>query len=266
MSDFKELANDFLKASADFKKAFSISETKSNILKISFLQNLSDGIEKITSLKSEISEISLNQLMFAMLIGIEIPDFIIAKIMINGLIKVFEEAPSHNYTIKELCSISKLEDWKIRRIINSDKLKAVSKFKEGANPGRSGYSISKENIIEFLREYGQEIFSSDDIIKIYYDQISQIKPNIESFIDNFLEQVNPIIELGKLEQELAEETKDKKEELTIRILLQKLEIEKNTVAEIQKKFRDNNNKFISRILKTPKQTAENSNEQLPETQ
>ena len=236
MSDFKELANDFLKASADFKKAFSISETKSNLLNISLLQNLSDGIEKITSLKSEISEISLNQLMFAMLIGIEIPDFIIAKIMINGLIKVFEEAPSHNYTIKELCSISKLEDWKIRRIINSDKLKAVSKFKEGANPGRSGYSISKENIIEFLREYGQEIFSSDDIIKISYDQLSQIKPNIESFIDNFLEQVNPIIELGKLEQELAEETKDKKEELTIRILLQKLEIEKNTVAEIQKKF------------------------------
>lgn len=261
MSDFKELATNLLKVSAEFKEEFSIPETKLNTLKIASLTMIPDSLAKLTF---QTMKLPMNQILSSILLGAEIPGFLIGERIFEEAIEQLDKSPQHNYTIKDLSRITGLEDWKIRRIINSDKLKAESKFDAGTNPGRSGYSISKENMIEFMRNYKQEILACVDIGKVLSNKIFQIKPYLNSFIDDFLEQVNPIIKLGELEQELAEVTKDKKEELTIKVLLQKLEIEKNFVEELQKKLQEHNKNFLN-VLKTQNQTVESSTEQNTET-
>ena len=232
MSDFKELATNLLKVSAEFKEEFSIPETKLNTLKIASLTMIPDSLAKLTF---QTMKLPMNQILSSILLGAEIPGFLIGERIFEEAIEQLDKSPQHNYTIKDLSRITGLEDWKIRRIINSDKLKAESKFDEGTNPGRSGYSISKENTIEFLRKNTREILASVNIHKILIDMFKyRLKPYVAIYIDNFLEQVNPIIELGKLEQKLAEVRKEEEKELIIKILLKKLEMEKNFTEELQK--------------------------------
>lgn len=232
MNDFKDQADALLKISSEFKKKFSIPETKLNLLKVASLTMVPDRLAELTL---QTMKIPVNQMLFAILLGTEIPAGLIGERIIEEQIEIIDKSPQNNYTIKDLSRITGLEDWKIRRVINSDKLKAESKFDEGTNPGRSGYSISKENTIEFLRKNTREILASVNIHKILIDMFKyRLKPYVAIYIDNFLEQVNPIIELGKLEQKLAEVRKEEEKELIIKILLKKLEMEKNFTEELQK--------------------------------
>ena len=177
--------------------------------------------------------------------------------VIGKLIQNIQESPQGNYTTKEISAQTGIEEWKLRRFIASQKLKAESNKSSDGNPGRSGYSISKNNLIEFINANKSEIVRSKKTTDSIEKDKSASKSAIINFIDSFLARVDPVIELGNLEIKLTklEHPEESKEVIAKEILLQKLKIEKQYFEEQRK--------YFVQALQNP--TAENSTEQTTET-
>ena len=177
--------------------------------------------------------------------------------VIGTLIQNIQKSPQGNYTTKEISAQTGIEEWKLRRYIASQKLKAESNKSSDGNPGRSGYSISKNNLIEFINANKSEIARSKKTTDSIEKDKSASKSAIINFIDSFLARVDPVIELGNLEIKLTklEHPEESKEVIAKEILLQKLKIEKQ--------FFEDQRKYFVQALQNP--TAENSTEQTTET-
>jgi hypothetical protein len=160
----------------------------------------------------------------------------VASAVIGKLIKNIQESPQGNYTTKEISAQTGIEEWKLRRYITSKKLKAESNKSSDGNPGRSGYSISKNNLIEFIQANESEIARSKKTTDSIEKDISANKSEIIDFIDNFLARVDPVIELGNLEIKLTklEHPEGSKEVIAKEILLQNLKTEKQYFEEQRK--------------------------------
>ena len=166
---------------------------------------------------------------------------------IKRLIWMLQASHKRNYNTKEISEKTGLEDWKLRRYIASKKLKADSNKHSDGNPGRSGYSISKENLIDFIQQNTTEISNSKKMTDSFEQYISA---NI-NLIDNFLDRADPTIELGILELKLDKLNQiDESKILEKEILIQKLKIEKHYFERLRKNFEQNK----------PKLNAESSNE------
>lgn len=152
--------------------------------------------------------------------------------VIDQLIEKIQETTQVNYTTKEISAQTGIEEWKLRRYIASQKLKAESNKSSDGNPGRSGYSISKNDLIEFIKANESEIARS----KKTTDSIEKAKSASINFIDPFLARIDPVIELGNLEIKLAklEHPEGSKEVLAKEILLQNLKTEKQFFEEQRK--------------------------------
>lgn len=177
----------------------------------------------------------------------------LAFCVISDLIRDIKYSSQENYTTKEISAQTGIEEWKLRKYIASEKLKAESNKSSDGNPGRSGYSISKEDLIYFIKENSTEIAYNQKSYESFVQTISNIILTMEKFIAR----VDPLIELGNLELELAEidQTEEKRAIIEKKILLQKLKIEKQ--------FFEEKHKYFVQALQNP--TAENSTEQTPET-
>lgn len=163
------------------------------------------------------------------------------------------DSPQKKYNTKEISEKTGLEDWKLRRYIVAKKLKADSNKSSDSNPGRYGYSISKEDLIKFIKENESEITQS----KKMTDSIEQYISASKSCIDCFLARVDPVIELGNLEIKLAklEHPEESKEVIAKEILLQNLKSEKL--------FFEEQRKYLEQA--TLNWLAESSTEQTTET-
>ena len=160
----------------------------------------------------------------------------VASAVIGKLIKNIQESPQGNYTTKEISAQTGIEEWKLRRYITSKKLKAESNKSSDGNPGRSGYSISKNNLIEFIQANESEIARSKKTTDSIEKDISANKSEIIDFIDNFHDRIVPVIELGNLEIKLTklEHPEGSKEVIAKEILLQNLKTEKQYFEEQRK--------------------------------
>ena len=152
--------------------------------------------------------------------------------LVNLTINIVKKYPKDKITLKEVKAITGIEEWKLRRYIASNELTAESNKSSVANPGRSGYFVTKPNLINFIQTKAIEIGTSDH----FKDTINQLKKAQIDFVNDFLTKVDSVFSLGKLEIEL-EELKNKKEEcskellLQMKILNQKLTMEKNFFQE-----------------------------------
>ena len=156
--------------------------------------------------------------------------------VIGKLIQNIQESQHENYTTKEISALTGIEEWKLRRYIASKKLKAESNKSSDGNPGRSGYSISKNDLVEFIEENEREVEQSQKITDSIKKDILANNSEIINFIDTFLARIDPIIELGNLEVKLAklEHTEESKEVIAKEILLQNLKSEKLFFEEQKK--------------------------------
>lgn len=171
---------------------------------------------------------------------------------IKRLIWMLQASHKRNYNTKEISEKTGLEDWKLRRYIASKKLKADSNKSSDGNPGRSGYSISKENLIDFIQQNTTEISTSKKMTDSFEQYVSA---NI-NLIDNFLDRADPTIELGILELKLDKLNQiDESKILEKEILIQKLKIEKHYFEQLRKNFEQNKQKL----------NTESSNEKTSET-
>ena len=150
--------------------------------------------------------------------------------VIGKLIQNIQESPQGNYTTKEISAQTGIEEWKLRRYIASQKLKAESNKSSDGNPGRSGYSVSKNNLIKFIKANKSEI-------KKETEMKAEIKKSVTiNLIDHFLAHIDPVIEVGNMEIKLTklEYPEESKEVIAKEILLQKLKIEKQFFEEQKK--------------------------------
>ena len=181
----------------------------------------------------------------------------VASSVIGKLIKNIQESPQGNYTTKEISAQTGIEEWKLRRYIASQELKAESNKSSDGNPGRSGYSISKNDLIKFIKANKSKIKIKTKT-EMELEKESEIKKSVAiNLIYHFLAHIDPVIELGNMEIKLTklEHPEESKEVIAKEILLQKLKIEKQYFEE--------QHKYFVQALQNP--TAENSTEQTPET-
>ena len=225
MSNFETKANELLEIADKFR-----DEIKSK-LEIEEDEPTSETSE--TSEISEISEISpftvgalglvaLNPMLAIMLLA--------SSFGVKKLIRDIQKSPQGNYTTKEISAQTGIEEWKLRRYIASQKLKAESNKSSDGNPGRSGYSVSKNNLIKFIKANKSEI-------KKETEMKAEIKKSVTiNLIDHFLAHIDPVIELGNMEIKLTklEYPEESKEVIAKEILLQKLKIEKQFFEEQKK--------------------------------
>lgn len=152
--------------------------------------------------------------------------------LVNLTINIVNKYPKDKITLKEVKAITGIEEWKLRRYIASNELTAESKKSSVANPGRSGYLVTKPNLIDFIQKKAIEIGTSDH----FKDMIIQLKKAQIDFVKDFLKKVDAVISLGELEIELDDikvENKELPKKLLLekKILKQKLELEKNFFKE-----------------------------------
>jgi len=133
------------------------------------------------------------------------------------------------YSVRNVSSLTGIVDWKLRRYISSGKLKAKS-GNSCSNPGKAGYVIQKDDLIEFLKENQNDLKKtkeSDDSAgegakrkKMTEEAVINDLKSLISEIDNAVSLVNMEIRLNKLDN--AED----REHLTYKILLGKLQYAK----------------------------------------
>ena len=153
---------------------------------------------------------------------------------VKKLISNIQKSPQGNYTTKEISAQTGIEEWKLRRYIASQKLKAESNKSSDGNPGRSGYSISKNDLIKFIKENKSKIKTKTERET---EKETEIKKSVaRNLIYHFLAHIDPVIELGNMEIKLTklEHPEESKEVIAKEILLQKLKIEKQFFEEQKK--------------------------------
>ena len=223
MRDFIIQANELLEFADNFRKQIQNSVPKDEIISEYF--PLSGACLLATAAAPIVGGI---------LAGVSAVFRTILPNVIDKLIKDINDSPQYNYTTKDISDKTGIEEWKLRRYIATKRLKANSNKSSDGNPGRSGYSISKENLIEFIQANVSEISTNKKINK----SMEQFKSNIKQSINFFLEHVTPLIVLGELEEKLTQlenPNMETIEHLKIKILLQKLRMEKKFFEE-QKNF------------------------------
>lgn len=222
MRDFIIQANELLEFADNFRKQIQNSVPKDEITSTNHIENfvfLRPGV--------------VAPIVGSILAGVSAFITILPNV-IDKLIKDINDSPQHNYTTKDISDKTGIEEWRLRRYIAKKRLKANSNKSSDGNPGRSGYSISKENLIEFIQANASEISTNKKINK----SMEQFKSNIKQSINIFLEHVTPLIVLGELEEKLTQLENpniETIEHLKIKILLQKLRMEKKFFEE-QKNF------------------------------
>lgn len=160
--------------------------------------------------------------------------------LLKTIINFVKEADKDKFTIKDISTYTGIEDWKLRRYIASKDLIAEVKDSNSKsnNPGKAGYLITKENLIDFIKNKKEEIKETEGFLKAIEQVNKDITENKKQFIESFLRQVLSTISLGTLEIEL-DELKEKKGEISRedllekKILLQKLIFEKNFFKDQQ---------------------------------
>ena len=136
------------------------------------------------------------------------------------------------YSVRNVSGLTGIVDWKLRRYISSGKLKAKS-GNSYSNPGKAGYVIQKDDLIEFLEKNQNDLKKtkeSDDSAgegakrkkKTEEAVINDLKSLI-SEIDNAVSLVNKEIRLNLLTNGGNAEDR---EHLTYEILLGKLQYAK----------------------------------------
>ena len=206
-------------------------------------------------LEAERYESELSKLVRDLIINKPYMDNLAGQI-INMLIITLEEATQEKYSTKQISEILGIAEWKIRRYITSQKLIAESNKLTDGNPGRSGYSIKKEDLIKFIQENSQEILINSTKAKSSF-ALSIV--NIIKTLKNFIDRIDPLIYLGNLELKVAE-LELKQAEETIEILEKKIQLHK---LNMEKKCFEEWIKKLEKYL--PEPILENSTEQTPET-
>ena len=136
------------------------------------------------------------------------------------------------YSVRNVSSLTGIVDWKLRRYISSGKLKAKS-GNSCSNPGKAGYVIQKDDLIEFLKENQNDLKKtkeSDDSAgegakrkKMTEEAVINDLKSLISEIDNAVSLVNMEIRLNQLTNGGNAEDR---EHLTYEILLGKLQYAK----------------------------------------
>ncbi|MBQ5558922.1 MAG: hypothetical protein IIT46_03980 [Lachnospiraceae bacterium] len=249
MSNFETKANELLEIADKFRneiKSKAEVKAKGIMTRASFKAEQPVGLEASVGLGLGLLFSPILAIMTFATLGV-----------IGKLIKNIQESPQGNYTTKEISAQTGIEEWKLRRYIASQKLKAESNKSSDGNPGRSGYSISKNNLIEFIKANESEIARSKKTTDSIEKDKSESKSEIMKFIDPFLARIDPVIELGNLEIKLAklEHPEESKEVIAKEILLQNLKSEKL--------FFEEQRKYLEQA--TLNWLAESSTEQATET-
>lgn len=120
--------------------------------------------------------------------------------------KSVNESNTDKYTLKDIQNLLAIPDWQLRRYIKNGLLKASSIYtetcdneKKGNNPGKSGYSVSKQDLLRFIvenqsiilkssyfaeKEYAHEVRRCDLLEKINeYIQIAKSLYKTENFLE-----------------------------------------------------------------------------------
>lgn len=130
------------------------------------------------------------------------------------------------YTVKDVSKLTGIEDWKLRRYISSGKLTAKSGNSSAANPGKAGYTIQKNDLIEFLKTNPKDFKSSEDSVG---KEVAEMQFSEESVVDeltSLISEIDNAVMLGELELKLSQLTTENdtenKEYLINQILVRKL--------------------------------------------
>lgn len=152
---------------------------------------------------------------------------------LNFITRKLRNSTQEKYTTQQISEILGIAEWKIRRYIASEKLKAESSKSSDGNPGRSGYSISKETLICFINQNSKEILAISTRLNPSFEQAIL---NFIKTLKNFIERIDSTIYLGSLELKVAEleQTEETIEILKKKIQFQKLNMEKQCFEEMIK--------------------------------
>lgn len=225
MSNFETKANELLEIADKFR-----DEIKSK------LEIEEDELTSETSETSEISPFTVGAIGLAALNPMLAIMFFAGSLGVKKLISDIQKSPQGNYTTKEISAQTGIEEWKLRRYIASQELKAESNKSSDGNPGRSGYSISKNDLIKFIKANKSKIKIKTKT-EMELEKESEIKKSVAiNLIYHFLAHIDPVIELGNMEIKLTklEHPEESKEVIAKEILLQKLKIEKQFFEEQKK--------------------------------
>lgn len=156
-------------------------------------------------------------------------------LQVKILIREIEKSSQENYTTKQISEVTEIPEWKLRKFIAFKELKADSNNSSAENPGRSGYTISKENLIDFF----QKNYNKISLSRKAEEDAQQSLLNIIKIIKKFIARFDSTISLGELELKLTKfdhNNEESKEILEKEIMLQKLKIEKMFFEELQESY------------------------------
>lgn len=174
--------------------------------------------------------------------------------IIYFITRKIENSTQEKYTTLQISEILGIAEWKIRRYITSRKLIAESNKLTDGNPGRSGYSISKKDLICFINQNPKEILAISTRLNPSFEQAIL---NFIKTLKNFIDRIDSTIYLGSLELKVAElqQAEETIEILEKKIQFQKLNMEKQCFEEMIKNLES----------QLPENILLNSTEQTPET-
>lgn len=132
------------------------------------------------------------------------------------------------YTTRDVSVLTGIEDWKIRRYISSGKLNTKNSNDNLKNPGKAGYLITKESLLNFIESHPDELSKS----KKFENHRIQGLAKVESFISRF--QITEEIGNYEIEKDKIRNKEETEESLEKKILLKKLQLQRIKFEEILK--------------------------------